>query len=208
MDGDERIGPLLLRLPSLTKLHLLYREDAAQVDFLPQLPLLTELSLDCYNRHGECFIPADAVLASLVLCNGITELTLTCGFNSAHLSVVFANLTKLKTLTISRGALETLQCFASGPITQSLEDLTIENLHLPPSEVSYLYALRRLHTLHLLRCFSSPLDEATIDSLFPPTPHLPALTYAYLQWRLPERKLETVVRPGPSFERSQQRLSQ
>ena len=66
------------------------------------------------------FIPADAVFAALVSCTGITELNVDSGFNSAHWSALFAKLT-IKKLTIRGALLETLQCFAAGPITQSLE---------------------------------------------------------------------------------------
>ena len=57
--------------------------------------------------------------------------------------------------------MDTLQCFASGPITQSLEELAIGGAQLPPSELSHLFALRRLRTLHLHFCFSPHLDDDT-----------------------------------------------
>ena len=71
--GDARIGPLLLRLPSLTTLYLLYREDAVTADFLPQLPQLTSLTWDSDDSKGR--IPADPLLASLLLCTAPTSCT-------------------------------------------------------------------------------------------------------------------------------------
>ena len=136
--GDEHTGELLLGLPTLTKLTLShYEQIIPHVDFLPQLLQLTSLDLRC-GYAGFWFIPTDALLASLVLCVGLTDLSLCCGFRSSHWSALFAKLTKLKKLTISEMALETLQCFASGPITQSLEELMLDHLALPPSEVPVL----------------------------------------------------------------------
>ena len=43
--ADARTGHLLLRLPTLTKLNLKYRENAAHANFLAQLPGLTALEL-------------------------------------------------------------------------------------------------------------------------------------------------------------------
>ena len=136
-------------------MELFYNDDAAHVEFLPQLPSLTALELFCHNEE-QWHVPADALLASLVLCNGLTTLSLDCGFSSAQWTALFANLTKLRTLEIRQG-LDSLRCFASGPITQSLEQLTIRYLELtlPPSELLYLYALRRIRSLHLDRCFST-----------------------------------------------------
>ena len=156
--GGARIGELLLTLPSLTTLHLTLTEDTAHVDFLPQLPQLTVLilrALKCRADGPAWRVPADALLASLVRCRGLTELDLCCGFNSAHWSALFAKLT-IKKLTIRMGRLDTLQCFAAGPITQSLEELALEYLDLPSFEVSHLYGLRRLRTLHLQLLRSAP----------------------------------------------------
>ena len=142
----------------------------------------------------------DGVLASLVRCTGLTDLTLPCGFDSAQWSTLFANLTRIKKLRIGQGLgrrIETLRCFASGPIMQSLEDLTLCGLDLPPSDLSHLYGLRRLRSLALDCCFYPRLSEATIDSLSPPTSLLPALTKLIDQWRITEGSQE---RQGPSFE--------
>ena len=204
--GDERIGDLLLTLPSLTQLHLDYQYDqgTVQVDFLAQLPLLAVLHLDCYQPIV-CVLTSDAVLDALVRCNGLTELDLECAFNSAHWSALFAKLA-LKKLTIRGGELDTLASFASGPITQSLEELTLDEQDFSPSEVSHLYALRRLRSVHLRCCFHPRLDDSLIDNLCPPTPLLPSLTNFGHAWRSDgggNRK-----RQGPSFEWMQQRLTQ
>ena len=107
VNADERTGDPLLRLPSLTKFDLFCGEGTAQLDFLPQLPVLTALHLQrCWR------VPLDALFASLVQCNGLTCLDLTCGLNSAHWSALFAKLISIKRLTICRG-LETLQCFSA-----------------------------------------------------------------------------------------------
>lgn len=68
-------------------------------------------------------------------CTGLAKLQLCCGFNSAQLTVLFAKLTALTQLSII-GDLESLRCFSSGPITQSLEELRIVRLSLPPSELA------------------------------------------------------------------------
>ena len=199
--ADERTGELLVTLQSLTTLHLNYDEHTTHVDFLPQLPLLTALRLagyDYQNNFAWC-IPAGAMLSSLVRCTSLTELDLHSGFNSAHWSALFAKL-PLKKLTI-RGGLETLRCFASGPITDSLEELTLQFLDLPPSELPHLYPLRRLRSLQLQYCFSAHLPDAALNSLSPPSPILPALTLFIQQQR------EQVKRQGPSFEWMQRQLT-
>ena len=206
ISADAHTGDLLLRLNSLTKLDLFNTGDAAHADFLPQLPHLTAFNLQSYKYVGGVqhawYVPANAVLASLMRCTSIIELFLCCGFNSAHWSALFAKLA-LKKLTIRRGEIDTLQCFATGPITESLEELTLEQINLPSSEVPHLYALRRLRTLHLNYCFSPRLDGATIDRLSPPTSLLPALTELW------EHRAEGYVeRHGPSFEGLQQRRVQ
>ena len=114
------------------------------------------------------------------MCNGITDLNLTCGFKSAHWSSVLANL-RIKKLTVCGGNLETLQCFAAGPIRQSLEELTLEHVSLPPSDITHLYGLQQLRSLRLVWCFSPRLPAATIASLCSPTPLLPALTELFHQ---------------------------
>ena len=198
--ADERTGELLLRLPALTKLELSYFQDTAHVDFLLQLPQLTALDLVCYRwGRGGWFVPADALLASLQLCSELTELSLHCGFNSAQWSALFDKL-RIKKLTVCGGAIETLRCFAEGPITQSLEELDIRDLALPPSEVAHLYALRRLRALRLDCCFSSRLDDDTVDSLSPPTRLLPSLTELFHRWKTPELQRVSVDRKGASFE--------
>ena len=201
--ADERTGGLLLRLLSLRKLQLVQPRYTAHADFLSQLPQLTALELHCNNdQNGGWFIPADALLASLVRCTCITELELNCGFTSAHWSALFAKLA-LKTLTIRRGEIDTLRCFASGPITQSLQELTSRDVFvLPPSELPHLYSLRRLRILRLLNCFSPRLSDATIASLSPPTRLLPSLT------SLSESHvLDKVERRGLSWEWLQERLT-
>ena len=208
--ADERTGELLLRLPTLTKLELLYARVTAHVNFLPQLTRLTSLDFECYSATRGCeqpwSVPTDALFVSLVLCTGITELRLCCGFESAQWPALFAKLT-IKKLTIHRSEMVTLQCFETGPITQSLKELVIHDCSFPLSEVSHLYALRRLRTLRLNECFLWRLAASTIDSLSPPTPILPALTTLF--HRGPgEHQSDSIERSGPSFEWMQQRLTQ
>ena len=216
--ADERTGELLLRLPTLTKLDLTYRAATAHVDFLSQLPLLAALTLDCreYCPGPLAFrrllpvwlIPPDALLASLLRCIGLTELDLRSGFNSAHWSALFAKLTKIKKLTISLKHLWTLECFAAGPITQSLEELTLEQINLPLSELAHLYALRRLRTLDLQCCFDRCLDDASFASLSPPTPLLPSLTSLFHRWQMGSGGSDYRERRGASFEWMQARRTQ
>ena len=203
---DAHTGDLLLRLPSLTNPHLFIMQ-AAPVAFLPQLPRLAVLHLDCRDYAtavGAWHIPADDVLASLAQCSCLTELSLGCGFNSAHWSALFAKL-PLRKLTILRGTLETLQCFAVGPIAQALEELSIEGASLPLSELPHLYALRRLRTLALDCCFVSRLDDATLVDLTPPTAHFPSLVKLFHQWRTEDGRWDKIQRQGSSFEWMQQR---
>ena len=212
---DERTGELLLRLPSLTRLDLTYSDEffdddedieaATLVKFLPQLPLLTALNLDCSNG-GASYIPADVQLAALVLCTHLTELSLEYGFNFAHWSALFAKLT-IKKLRIRQESIDTLQCFAAGPITDSLEELTLDDLKLSPSELAHLYGLRRLRTLHLDRCFSSRLEDAVFDHLSPPTPLLPALAELRRTWHTGCMR-DIRLRQRPSFEWMQARQTQ
>ena len=133
---------------------------------------------------------------------------LACGFNSAHWSALFAQLTRINKLTIRGRALDTLRCFAEGPITQSLEELTINGGTLQPGEVSHLYALRRLCTVVLNHCFSARLGDATIDGLSPPTPLLPSLTSLRHVWRTADHNWEDRKRRGPSFVWMQARRTQ
>ena len=205
--ADDHTGELLLRLPSLTKSSLVFTEDAAHIDYLPQLTQLTALKLACAKFGGGSFIPADALLSSLVRCSSLTELVFSCGFTSAHWSALFAKL-PLRKFWIDAGDLESLQCFAAGPITETLEELTLDTLDLPPSEVSHLYGLRRLRALHLDCCFSSRMDDATIDSLFPPTPLLPALTEFRHIWQISDNQCDHCEQQGPSFRWMQDRCTQ
>ena len=115
---------------------------------------------------------------------------------------------KLKQLTISVGDLESLQCFAAGRITESLEALTIEGHAPPPSELAHLSALRRLRTLFLISGWAPRLDEATIASLSPPTPRLPALTALIQQWRSTNDEWAIRECHGASFEWLQERRLQ
>ena len=207
VDAGPLTGDLLLRLQTLTKLDLCYMQRTAHVDFLPQLALLATINLDCDSNVG-WLIPADARLASLQLCTSISELSLRCGFKSAHWSALFARLT-LKKLTINGGDLETLGCFAAGPITQSLDELGEYDVALPQSELDHLLALSRLRTLHLAYAFSRRLNDAAIDSLSPPTAYFPLLTKFSSWWRSPHDDFEDegVERRGPSYEWMQARLT-
>ena len=93
------------------------------------------------------------------------------GFKSADWSTLFAKLTSIKKLTIDRG-IDTLECFAAGPITQALEELTLGYLKLPPSEILLLYGLRHLRTLDLQwHSFDPCLNDTTIALLSPHSPH-------------------------------------
>ena len=76
----------------------------------------------------------------------------------------------------------TLEYFRQSPMTESLEELSMECLRLPSSELAHLHALRRLRTLHLDRCFHPRLSDATIDGLSPPS----AATRAHriILWRV------------------------
>ena len=210
--ADDRTGDLLLRLQTLTRLDLTFIGDTARVDFLRRLPLLTSLTLNC-SKPGDddaqqaWFIPADALLASLMMCSDIAHLGLTCGFNSAQWSALFEKL-KIAVLSIRWGDLKTLRCFAAGPITESLEELSIQGISLPPSEVSHLYALHRLRTLHLTNSFSPPQNDATIASLSPPTPLLPALTGLTYECQSAGGAWDIQERQGASFEWMQQRRTQ
>ena len=187
----DRIGDLVLTLPTLTKVHISYPGDPPNVHFLAQLPQLTALNLNMYGSS----IPADELVASL-------DVSLTCRFQSADWSALFAQL-PLKKLKSGRGEnLESLRCFAESPITESLEELTIEYLAAPASELVHLSALRRLRKLQLDFCQATRLDDVTLDSFFPPTPRIPTLTsMSHHGVRLRERQ-------GPSFESMQQRQTQ
>ena len=206
--ADARTGDLLLRLPSITKLALSYRDVTPDAAFLPQLPQLTSLTLDSYNYRTDAWmLPTAAVLACLLRCTGLVELSCTCGFTSAHWTSLLTNLPSIQKLTIGGSEIATLTCFAAGPITRSLEDLTIHEINLPPSELAHLSALRRLRTLSLVRCFSPRLHTAAIANLYPPTPLLPALTTLKCRYRINGR-FEEVERRGSSFEWMQQRQTQ
>ena len=204
VNADEHTGELLLRLPSLTKLILIYREFTAHVDFLSHLPFLTVLHLVCHNRKKvkAPYVPADTLVASLMLCPGLTELDHWGGLNSAHWAALFVKLTQLKKLTIRQGDLETLAFFAAGPITHSLEELALAFISLAPSEVSHLYALRCLRTLYLdcCFCFSSRLADATIDSLSPPSLLLPSLTELSHVWLTDTGQPDSLLRKGQSMQ--------
>ena len=195
--GDTRIGELLRLLPTLSRLDLTSNHGTVRVDFLTQLPQLTALRLEGY------FFPADTVLASLVLCSCITELNLTSGFTSADWSALFAKL-PLRILTIRGRVIETLRFLAEGPITQSLEELSIQCIVLPPAEISHLYALGRLRTLRLNWEVCSRLADATITSMSPPTALLPALTLFH-HWQTASGESIVIERKGVSFEWMQQR---
>lgn len=203
LEADEDTGELLLRLPTLTTLALCFSDDLFDVDtehithldFLPQLPRLTSLTL--YSE--EWSLSPDTVLASLLLCSGLTELSIS-NFNSEAWSALFAVLAIKKLTLFLGGDIETLRCFASGLITESLEELSLEEIHLPWSELSHLYGLRRLRILHLGSSYYCRLDGATIDSLAPPTPFLPSLTTLFHHWQTASGAWDVTERQGSSFE--------
>ena len=197
--GYERTGELLLRLP-ITTLQLRYHHDTSHLGFLPQLPLLTALRLTDYHS-GAC---AGALLASLSQCPGLTALDLSHSFvlrfDTAQSCALFANLPSIKQLSMDQG-IQTLRCFAAGPITHSLEELSIGEVWL--SELAHLCCLRRLRTLHLRRpC----LDGAAVASLFPPTPLLPALTKLSRSSLRGDGQWDHREWQGPSYEWMQARL--
>ena len=201
--GGKDTGELLIRLQTLTTLNIHYVEHVPNVDFLAQLPHLTSLTLDC-DHLLHFMIPADAVLAPLLRCPGLTELDLICGFNSRHWSALFAKLTRIKKLTIHGGELQTLRCFSSGPITQSLEELSLDLLEVPLSHLKSLYNLRRLRILHLNQGFFQRLDDATTRRHSPPTRLLPALTELHQSWIQADGTWDDSKRESPSFEWMQQ----
>ena len=208
--GDARTGELLLRLPSLTKLDFLSDNEPELVfDFLPQLPQLTVLHMEFYDTEEVPF-PANDLVASLLQCISLMDLSLKYEFTSEQLSCLFAQLKAkgLKKLAIRRGAIETLRWFAAGPIAQSLEELTIEFGDLPPSELAHIYGLRRLRILRLNGCFSPRLDDATLASLSPPTSLLPALTELFHPCENADGEWVHIERRGPSFEWMQERRTQ
>ena len=201
MWADEHIEDLLHSLPTLRTLVLHYKQAIDHVDFLSQLPQLTSLGLYCQETP----LGPDPLATSLLQCGGLTELSLSSGFTTAQCSALFAKLT-IRKLTFRGGNLGTLQCFAAGPITQSLQELTISSAKLPTSELPHLYSLRRLRTLNLDESFTSRLDDAAIGSLSPPSQLLPALTK--LSYRKGWSAADYVERQGPSYEWMQARLTQ
>ena len=95
-----------------------------------------------------------------------------------------------------------------GPITESLEELALCHLDLPPSELPHLYGLRRLRTLDLADCFSSRLDDATVDILSPPTSVLPGLTAFVHSWQTAGGDSDNLELRDLSYEWMQARLTQ
>ena len=99
-----------------------------------------------------------------------------------------------------------------GPITRSLEALTLDELDLPPSELPHLYNLRRLRTLRLDHCFYVDVGlHAAIPTrinLSLPTALLPALTLLSHRWSVGYGIVEIDERQGPSYKWMQQRLAQ
>ena len=85
VEFDARTKELILRLPTLTTLELAYGLHCPDVNFLPQLPSLTALDMcSSGGEPGGWFLPTDALLATLLLCPGLTKLALTCAFKSSH----------------------------------------------------------------------------------------------------------------------------
>lgn len=200
---DRSTGDTLLTLPTLTTLDLWLLASVLHADFLSKLPLLTTLHV----RNGKV-VAAESMLRSLLPCTGITELDLDCVFSSAQVSTLLATFTKLRKLTL-RGALHSLQCFSSGPVTQTLEELNLSMRDtMPLSELPHLFALKCLRSLRLWRCFTSPLDAATIAGFSPPCSSLPLLTQLDACWPNSPSQWTIVKRKGPSFEWMQKRLLQ
>lgn len=178
------------------------KSDVHPLNICDPSPLLIsapKASRDFFSRPVAC---VGRRLASLRPCVGLTELDLACGFHSAHVSTLLAKLTELKKFKLW-GALETLQCFASGPATRTFQSLSLCQFSLLlPSELVHHHALKGLRSLDLSNVID-PLGDATLNSLCPPSAIFPRLTMLECLGGAGEAKAS-----GSSFEWMQLRLTQ
>lgn len=127
------------------------------VQFLTQLPSLTDLDLADRSPNPELFFDPDPdpavdltdLVDSLRRCTQITQLTLR-QFNliGRHLEDLLPALPLLSRLTLQGSELESLRCFATPALASSLQSLQLRQMpRCPPSELIHLFGLRSLRRL-------------------------------------------------------------
>jgi hypothetical protein len=162
-------------LPSLESFAA-YLRGAEDFDFLQRLPNLTRIRL---NVAG-CFLPGDDLVAALRTCSRVTELQLSfCKLDSQRMCTLLPGLPLLQRFTLEgERSLESLRCFAAGPICSTLTHLTLidcKHAKMQPSELDHFHALRGLTHLHVLMPFTSPPSALQLQQLTPPSVVLPKL---------------------------------
>ena len=176
---------LVLSLPSLTEL-LTHQEGETQCSNLAslnRLPHLQRLSLTMPPRNTPA---AENLLTGLQSCARLTRLTMRrCSFTCDQLDALLPCLPNLSSLALSwMQQLTSLQCFAVGPVTRTLKELTLKGcMHpgLPLTELRHLHALKSLEHLELSHVFVEEMGSH-LESLYtPPSLLIPTLRVLWYQ---------------------------
>ena len=173
---DDKAAEALESLPTLTGLHVSL-DGCSHVRFLVELTQLRTLDL-AVKTASKATLTAEALLAGLQSCTGLTSLTLgNVPLTSAHMCTLLPQLPQLTQLHVARlHQLDSLVCFNSPALVASLTDLSIRDCTEAEAvaELAHLHGLKALQKLALKRQCALP---AELNLLFtPPSSLLPRLT--------------------------------
>jgi hypothetical protein len=173
-------GVALQSLSSLTSLRPLVF-NCTNLDFMRHLPLLAIMHVHVELNPALSQLSESVLISGLQSCHRLTDLSLEAvPLTSAHLTEIFAHLSLLHTLLLSRlEELADFSCFSHGSITRSLNTLQIWGCNHPAlqmREMIHLSALSQLSRLEIRGSIVGPLD-APMSALFtPPSSHMPNLS--------------------------------
>jgi len=166
-------GPLLTALPQLTTLKLSL--DCAHVDFLQQLPALTDVSI---SGHYKSTVQADGArivqalhslprLRSLMLISTTHNPACQLRFTSEQLAAAVPHWPQLEILRLNSPALDSLRFLTMGSLPRTLTQLDLQDCtpRLPRSELEHVFSLSHLRNLWMSNVFDRPLEKKTEQRL-------------------------------------------
>lgn len=191
----ERAIPVLVRLPTLTKLLIGQFIDVHSLRFLAAFPALSSLSLS--TLPPQPLSTVDDIVGPIAACRSVTSLAIHGQLTVDEWTVILSALPLLSELTMQcNAALQSLQCFpTAGPsLARSLTSLYLyrpsSGCRLRSRDLKLLRCLSHLTQLHVGSFGPKWLDAETRVALSPPSVWLPRLE----RLMLPEQ-LGWTIRP-------------